>query len=78
MLEAVATAAGASYAAVYDEVGSTVASVGASGGTTLDVPLRHNGVALGRVSVGSRRGEPRVSDRDARLIVALAPHLPSW
>ena len=76
MLEAVATAAGASYAAVRDETGRELAKLGApSGRKTLDVPLRHGGAELGVLSVGPRRGEPRVTGRDARLMLALAPHL---
>ena len=51
------------------EVGRSV------GSTTLDVPLVHGGAELGVLSVGPRRGEPRVTGRDARLVLALAPHL---
>ena len=35
----------------------------------------HSGAELGVLSVGPRRGEPRVTGRDARLVLALAPHL---
>ncbi len=77
MLEAVASAAGASYAAVTDGRGLLLARVGESGaaGSTLDLPLRHSGVQLGTLTIGPRRGEARVAERDARLIAALAPHL---
>jgi signal transduction histidine kinase len=75
MLEAVATAAGATFAVVHDMSGQEVARVGLPSGPALDVPLRHNGIPLGVVSVGPRRGELRVTDLDARLILALAPHL---
>ena len=76
MLEAVATAAGASYAAVRDDTGRELAKVGdPSGRTTLDVPLRHGGAELGVLSVSPRRGEPHVTGRDARLVLALAPHM---
>lgn len=75
MLEAVATAAGASCAAVHDATGRELAKVGDVGTTSLDVPLLHGGTELGVLSVGPRRGEPRVTIRDARLVLALAPHL---
>ena len=75
MLEAVAIAAGASGAVVRNERGRELAWFGEGGGTTLDVPLVHGGTKLGVLSVGPRRGEPRVSTRDARLVLALAPHL---
>jgi signal transduction histidine kinase len=39
------------------------------------VSLLHGGAELGVLSVGARRGERRVSDRDERLVHALAPHL---
>lgn len=75
MLEAVATAAGASYAAVHDASGGELATLGDVGRATLDVPLVHGGAALGVLSVGPRRGESRVAAGDARLVLALAPHL---
>ena len=75
MLEAVALATGASYAAVVDTGGRRLAEYGARLGPTLDLGLRHNGVDLGVLRIGSRRGEPRVTERDARLVEALAPHL---
>jgi signal transduction histidine kinase len=75
MLEAVATAAGASFAAVRDVAGRELATSGQAGRATLDVPLLHSGAELGVLMVGPRRGEPRVTARDARLVLALAPHL---
>jgi signal transduction histidine kinase len=75
MLEAVAIAAGASCAAVCDATGRELAKLGQVESTTLHVPLLHGGEELGMLSVGPRRGEPRVSARDARLVLALAPHL---
>jgi signal transduction histidine kinase len=76
MLEAVATAAGASHATVRGPDGRPMATVGeASEATTLDVPLVHGGAELGTLSVGPHRGAPRVTVRDARLVLALAPHL---
>ena len=75
MLEAVALAAGATHAVVMDESGGELARYGARSGATHDVPLRHNGVDLGVLRVGARRGEPRLTDRDTRLVDALAPHL---
>jgi signal transduction histidine kinase len=75
MLEAVAAAAGASSATIRDDAGRTLARVGQGSGPTLEVPLRHNGADLGVLAVGPRRHERRVSDRDARLIQALAPQL---
>jgi signal transduction histidine kinase len=75
MLEAVATAAGTSYAVVRDIRGALIARVGDSTGTTLDLPLRHRGVQLGTLTIGPRRGATRVTEQDARLVTALAPHL---
>lgn len=75
MLEAVALATGASYAAVADAGGHLLAEYGVPRGPTFDVGLRHNGMDLGVLRLGPRRGEPRVTDRDSRLLEALAPHL---
>jgi signal transduction histidine kinase len=75
MLEAVAVSAGSSYAAVRDEQGRLVSSVGQPAKGSADIPLRHGGESLGSVSVGPRRGESSVMARDARLLEALAPHL---
>jgi len=75
MLEAVATAAGAADADVRDTDGRAMATVGEPNGETLVVPLVHGGMELGTMTVGPRRGEPRVTARDARLVMALAPHL---
>jgi signal transduction histidine kinase len=75
MLEAVATAAGASYAAVHDAAGGELAALGDLGSTTLDVPLVHGGTELGVLSLGPRRGASRVVAGDERLVLALAPHL---
>jgi signal transduction histidine kinase len=75
MLEAVAASSGSSYAAVRDDQGRMVSCVGEPGEGTMDIPLRHGGESLGSLSVGPRRGEPRVMARDARLLEALAPHL---
>jgi signal transduction histidine kinase len=75
MLEAVATAVGASFATVHDSAGRELATLGQVARTTLDVPLVHSGAGLGVLSVGPRRGEPRVNADDARLVLALAPHL---
>lgn len=75
MLEAVASAVGASSAVVRDGAGAELAAVGDPGHGALEVPLRHGGRVLGTLSVGPRRGEPRVTDADARLVGALAPHL---
>jgi signal transduction histidine kinase len=75
MLEAVAMAAGASRAAVLDADGRELARLGVPGSDTLDVPLVHGGAGVGTLSIGPRRGEPRVTARDSRLVGALAPHL---
>jgi signal transduction histidine kinase len=75
MLEAVAASVGASYAAVRDEQGQRVGSVGQPVAGAAAIALRHGGQSLGSVSVGPRRGEPAVTARDARLLEALAPHL---
>lgn len=74
MLNAVATAVGASFARVTDADGRELARLGDPSGPALDVPLRHGGRDLGTLTIGPRRNEPRVSDNDARLVVALAPH----
>jgi signal transduction histidine kinase len=75
MLKAVASAAGASYAAVRDTHLRTTAEVGQVAETTLELPLRHRGAQLGTLTIGPRRGATRVTKRDARLVAALAPHL---
>lgn len=75
MLEAVASAAGASYAVVCDREGHQVAQVGAAGEVALTLPLRHGGEELGTLAVGNAGGEPRLSARGSRLIMVLAPHL---
>ena len=75
MVEAVATAAGASYASVTDELGAELACVGEPVSNSLQLPLRHRGQVLGSLAIGPRRGEPRVTDRDARLIGSLVPHV---
>ncbi|TCC56417.1 hypothetical protein E0H73_32545 [Kribbella pittospori] len=75
MLEAVASAVGTSYAVVRDLHGRLVAEVGSSEGAGLDVPLRHRGAQLGTLTVGPRRGATQVTEQDARLVTALAPHL---
>jgi signal transduction histidine kinase len=75
MLEAVAAASGASYTAVRELGGASLATVGVPTEATLDVPLRHGGIELGTLTVGPRRGEPRVTARDAKLLALLAPHL---
>ncbi|TCO38140.1 histidine kinase/DNA gyrase B/HSP90-like ATPase [Kribbella antiqua] len=75
MLEAVASAAGTSYAVVRDIHGGLVARVGEAAGATLNLPLRHRGVQLGTLTIGPRRGATGVTEQDARLVTALAPHL---
>lgn len=75
MLEAVAVAAGARYACVVDEQGQEIARVGEPVPRPLSVPLRHGGRDLGTLAVGPRHREPRVTESDARLVAALAPHL---
>jgi len=75
MLKAVASAAGSSYAAVRDINARMVAQVGEAAGTTLDLPLRHRGAQLGILTIGPRRGAVRITEQDARLVAALAPHL---
>jgi signal transduction histidine kinase len=75
MLEAVASSVGASYAAVSDEVDTVVAAVGEPTASSLALPLLHGGERLGTLTVGPRRGEPRVTDRDRQLVDALAPHV---
>ncbi|WP_344214599.1 sensor histidine kinase [Kribbella sancticallisti] len=75
MLEAVASAAGTTYAVVRDLEGRVVAEVGLAGGAGLDLPLRHRGVQLGTLTIGPRQGSARVTEQDLRLVTALAPHL---
>jgi signal transduction histidine kinase len=75
MLEAVATAAGASYAQVTDQHARELAAVGTYAEPTLDLPLRHGGDQLGALKVGPRHGQHRIDEDDARLVAALAPHL---
>ena len=75
MLEAVAAATGARYASVKDQAGKEIAQVGDPTPRALEVPLRHGGRELGTLAVGPRHREPRVTDADARLVAALAPHL---
>jgi len=75
MLEAVATSAGASYAAVLEPDHRATARVGEPVPNPVELPLRHAGELLGTLIVGPRRGEPRVLPVDARILEALAPHL---
>ncbi len=75
MLEAVASAAGTSFAVVRDLHEGVVAKVGEVAGATLDLPLRNRGVQLGTLTIGPRRGATGVIEQDARLVTALAPHL---
>ncbi len=75
MLEAVASAAGTSYAVVRDIHGQLIAAVGSTEGVGLDFTLRHRGAQLGTLTVGPRRGASQVTEQDARLVAALAPHL---
>jgi signal transduction histidine kinase len=75
MLEAVASAAGASYATVRDNDTRIVAELGRAADTTLELPLRHRGAQLGTLTIGPRRGAPRLTEQDTRLVAALAPHL---
>lgn len=75
MLKAVATATGAGYARVVGDRGQELARVGDPVEQVLAVPLRHGGRDLGTLTVGARPREPRVTEHDARLVAALAPHL---
>ncbi len=75
MLEAVASATGASYASLRAPDGRLVAEIGAAPAFVDELPLLHGGEQLGTLAVGPRRGETRVSESDARLVAALAPHL---
>ena len=76
MLEAVASATGTPYAAVHDATGQVQASVGVTTSIgLLDLPLRHGGETLGRLTIAPRRGAGSVSVTDRRLVTALAPHL---
>ncbi len=75
MLEAVASAAGATYATVEDRDGRRIATLGEAPALVESVPLRHGGQLLGTLVVGPRLGHSRVSEADARLVGALAPHL---
>ncbi len=75
MLEAVAAATGATFACVTDEAGTELARVGDPVPGVLEAPLRHAGRDIGLLTVGPRRKESRVSEVDARLVSALAPHL---
>jgi len=75
MLEAVATSAGASYAAVLGAGGTESATLGEPVPNPVELPLRHGGELLGTLVVGPRRGEPRVLPGDARILASLAPHL---
>ena len=75
MLEAVASAAGSTFAAVDDPDARRLARVGEPTAVVEVVPLRHGGLTLGTLTVGPRRGQSRVTDADARLLAALAPQL---
>jgi signal transduction histidine kinase len=75
MLEAVASAAGATYADVRADNGALLATVGVPTGPSESVPLRHAGVHMGVLTFGPRPGRGRVAEADARLVAALAPHL---
>jgi hypothetical protein len=73
MLEAVASAAGTSYAAVDDADGHPLAVVGEAVAGAAVLPLRHDGAGLGTLTIGPRRGQTRVTASDLRLAAARAP-----
>jgi signal transduction histidine kinase len=75
MLEAVGSAAGATYADVTDAEGVRLATIGERGGEVVSVQLRHDGASLGVLTFGPRPGAARVADADVRLVAALAPQL---
>ncbi|KRE42166.1 sensor histidine kinase [Knoellia sp. Soil729] len=76
MLEAVASAVGAGYAAVLAPHGAVTAAVGhpADDPAQVRLPLRHSGVDLGELVVGGPAGTP-LPEGGLRLTAALAPHL---
>jgi signal transduction histidine kinase len=76
MLEAVASAVGASHAAVRTVDGELVAQVGEPSSATQQqrFPLRHGGAPLGELEIGVAEGE-HVTESGLRLATALAPHL---
>jgi signal transduction histidine kinase len=67
MLEAVASATGATYAAVRDDTGRVLASVGLPVPTATALPLRYGGNALGSLLIAPARDLP--------VVTTLAPHL---
>ena len=75
MLEAVATAAGASCATVCGTDGRVMATVGEPGGGGLDVPLVHGGAQLGSLVVGPASGRDACDGprRSARPRAGTAP-----
>ena len=75
MLEAVASASGATYAAVRDARGRLLAEVGTPRDECAEHPLRHGGVLLGTLAVGPRAREPHVTEGLDRLVATLAPQL---
>jgi signal transduction histidine kinase len=75
MLEAVASAAEASYAVVRDPGGEPLAQVGVAGEPVLRLPLRHGGEDLGVLEVGAATGQRAPTARDLRIVTTLAPQL---
>ncbi|KGN40204.1 sensor histidine kinase [Knoellia aerolata] len=78
MLEAVASAAGASWAVVRDRTGRRVSQVGTideGASPTTTVGLRHGGDDLGTLEVGVAPGRPELTGTGRRIAAALAPHL---
>ncbi|KGN32169.1 hypothetical protein N802_10615 [Knoellia sinensis KCTC 19936] len=74
MLDAVTAATGATYATVTDASGAVLAATGAESASLTEAPLLHGGDRLGTLRIAPRKGERRVTDQDARLVAALAPH----
>lgn len=76
MLEAVAFAVGAGYAAVLAPTGAVTAAVGrqVDERDLVRLPLRHGGVDLGELALGGPMGSD-LSSEGRRLASALAPHL---
>ncbi len=75
LLEAVATASGASSVEIRDLGGQLVAAVGDSPASAEEVDLVHAGCSLGTMRVGPRAGELRLTTRDRNLMRTLAPHV---
>lgn len=74
IVEAITTELKLPYAAIFDGEGTLLASQGAlaAADAWTDLPLEHQGLAVGDLRIGLRRGEEALSGDEQRLLTTLA------